>query len=54
MDLMNRVCIIMNDFMVMNVPGSVHDSSIASTFNVYRRLEEKFHETGGRCIVDST
>jgi DDE superfamily endonuclease len=37
----------------VNVPGSVHDSSIASTYGVYKKLEEKFAETGGKCVVDS-
>jgi DDE superfamily endonuclease len=36
-----------------NVPGSVHDSSIANMFGVYKRLEAKYLETGGKCVVDS-
>jgi DDE superfamily endonuclease len=37
----------------VNVPGSVHDSAIATTYGVYKKLEEKFAETGGKCVVDS-
>jgi DDE superfamily endonuclease len=36
-----------------NVPGSVHDSSIANVFGVYKRLEEKYLQTGGKCVIDS-
>jgi DDE superfamily endonuclease len=37
----------------INVPGSVHDSSIAHMFGVYKKLEEKHLLTGGKCVVDS-
>ena len=36
-----------------NVPGSVHDSSVAEWGNVYRRLETVYNLCGGRCAVDS-
>ena len=36
-----------------NVPGSVHDSSIATVGNVYGKLEEVYARTGGICVTDS-
>jgi len=36
-----------------NVPGSVHDSSVAEWGNIYRRLERVYNLCGGRCAVDS-
>jgi hypothetical protein len=36
-----------------NVPGSVHDSAIASMGGIYDKLEEVYLRTGGKCTVDS-
>jgi len=36
-----------------NVPGSVHDSTVAEWGNVYQRLEKVYTLCGGRCAVDS-
>ena len=36
-----------------NVPGTVHDSSIATIGNVYKKLEEVYNQTGGICVTDS-
>jgi DDE superfamily endonuclease len=37
----------------LNVPGSIHDSTIAHMYGTYGRLQEKFNQTGGVCVVDS-
>jgi DDE superfamily endonuclease len=37
----------------LNIPGSVHDSTIAQWSGIYDKLEEKYNETGGVCCVDS-
>lgn len=39
---------------VINVPGSMHDSSIAEWGNLYHKLEQVFHGTGGQVVVDSS
>jgi DDE superfamily endonuclease len=36
-----------------NVPGSVHDSTIAVWGGTYRKLREIHERTGGKCCVDS-
>lgn len=36
-----------------NVPGTVHDSSIAVVGNVYKKLEEVYNRSGGICVCDS-
>mgnify|MGYP006199174333 CR=1 FL=1 len=36
-----------------NVPGTVHDSSIAMIGNVYNKLENIFQSCCGRCVVNS-
>ena len=38
---------------VLNVPGSVHDSTLASWGGVYDALAEVYDRTGGKCVVDS-
>lgn len=38
---------------VLNVPGSVHDSTLAQWGCVYDKLEQKYLETGGICCADS-
>lgn len=37
----------------LNIPGSVHDSTVAHWSGIYDKLEAKFNETGGVCCVDS-
>jgi DDE superfamily endonuclease len=37
----------------LNIPGSVHDSTIANWSGIYNKLEQKYIETGGICCVDS-
>jgi hypothetical protein len=36
-----------------NVPGSVHDSSIADWGDIYTKLESVYNDCGGKCTVDS-
>ena len=38
---------------VLNVPGSVHDSTVASWGGVYKRLASVYSDCGGICVVDS-
>jgi len=38
---------------VMNVPGSVHDSTLCSWGGVYSELASIYEKTGGKCCVDS-
>jgi DDE superfamily endonuclease len=38
---------------VLNAPGSLHDSTLASWGGVYDKLEAIYSETGGVCCVDS-
>jgi DDE superfamily endonuclease len=38
---------------VTNVPGSVHDSTLAVWGGMYRKLKEVYERTGGVCCVDS-
>ena len=38
---------------VVNVPGSVHDSTLCHWGGTYTLLQEAFQETGGVCCVDS-
>lgn len=38
---------------VLNVPGSIHDSTLADWGGVYEELEATFRRTGGKCCVDS-
>ena len=38
---------------VMNVPGSVHDSTLAVWGGTYAKLKRVYEETGGICAVDS-
>jgi len=38
---------------VVNVPGSVHDSTLCHWGGTYTLLQEAFQETGGICCVDS-
>ena len=38
---------------VLNVPGSVHDSQVASWGGMYDRLKEVYQRTGAICVVDS-
>jgi DDE superfamily endonuclease len=38
---------------VVNVPGSVHDSTVAIWGGTYKRLRETYKSTGGICWVDS-
>jgi hypothetical protein len=38
---------------VLNVPGSVHDSTMALWGGVYDQLESAFERHGGQCCVDS-
>jgi DDE superfamily endonuclease len=38
---------------IVNVPGSVHDSTIAIWGGTYGRLKEVYKRTGGICCVDS-
>ncbi len=38
---------------VLNVPGSIHDSTVAVWGGVYDKLEAVFNENGGKCCVDS-
>ena len=38
---------------VINVPGSVHDSTLAVWGGTYKKLKRIFDETGGICAVDS-
>jgi DDE superfamily endonuclease len=38
---------------VTNVPGSVHDSTLAVWGGTYRKLKEVYERTGGVCCVDS-
>ena len=37
----------------VNAPGSWHDSFIALNGGLYDKLDEVFHSTGGRCVVDA-
>lgn len=38
---------------IINVPGSVHDSTLAVWGGTYRKLQEIYERTGGICCVDS-
>jgi DDE superfamily endonuclease len=38
---------------IINVPGSVHDSTLAIWGGTYRKLKEIYQRTGGICCVDS-
>lgn len=38
---------------VLNVPGSIHDSTMCEWGNVYGELNEIYKDTGGKCCVDS-
>ena len=38
---------------VVNAPGSLHDSTLASWGGVYEKLEQVYTECGGVCCVDS-
>jgi len=38
---------------VLNVPGSIHDSTMCEWGNVYDELQSIHERTGGRCCVDS-
>jgi len=38
---------------VINVPGSVHDSTVSEWGQVYDELHEIYRDTGGKCCVDS-
>lgn len=38
---------------VYNVPGAMHDSTLAIWGGTYERLKEIHEETGGKCVVDS-
>lgn len=38
---------------VINVPGSVHDSTLCKWGGIYDDLEKIYNETGGKCCVDS-
>ena len=38
---------------VVNVPGSVHDSTLGEWGRVYPELQEIYDATGGKCCVDS-
>lgn len=40
-------------FVVLNVPGTFHDSTMAEVFGVYKKLELVFDETGLIAIMDS-
>jgi hypothetical protein len=37
----------------LHEPGSWHDSFIAQNGGLYDKLDEVFHSTGGRCVVDT-
>ena len=37
----------------MNVPGSIHDSTVAEWGEVYDKLEKVYEKNGGKCAVDS-
>lgn len=37
----------------LNAPGCLHDSTIASYGDIYRKLREAYGRTGGLCVVDS-
>ena len=36
-----------------NIPGSIHDSTIARIGCIYSKLEEVYRRCGGICVVDS-
>ena len=36
-----------------NVPGTIHDSNIATIGRIYEKLGDVYNQTGGRCTVDS-
>jgi hypothetical protein len=38
---------------VLNVPGSIHDSTMCHWGGVYTQLSRIYEETGGKCCVDS-
>lgn len=38
---------------VVNAPGSLHDSTLATWGGVYQKLHDAFDATGGMCCVDS-
>jgi hypothetical protein len=40
-------------FGVINAPGSIHDSSLASFFGIYEKLRAVYDETGLKVIMDS-
>jgi hypothetical protein len=40
-------------FGIINVPGTVHDPTMASFFGVYDKLKKVYDETGLKCIMDS-
>jgi DDE superfamily endonuclease len=40
-------------FGIINAPGTVHDSTMASFFGVYDKLQKVYDETGLKCIMDS-
>ncbi len=37
----------------INVPGSVHDSQVANSGNIYGKLESVYERDGAQCTVDS-
>ncbi len=37
----------------LNAPGSWHDSFIAQNGGVYDKLDEVFHSSRGRCVIDA-
>ncbi|CDF36841.1 unnamed protein product [Chondrus crispus] len=37
----------------VNAPGAMHDSTIADWGNIYKKLQDVYDRTGGRCVVDS-
>jgi DDE superfamily endonuclease len=40
-------------FGVINAPGSIHDSSLASFFGMYEKLQAVYDKTGLKVIMDS-
>jgi hypothetical protein len=40
-------------FGVINAPGSIHDSSLASFFGIYKKLQAVLDKTGLKVIMDS-
>ncbi len=42
-----------NPICCYNVPGTIHDSNIATIGRIYEKLGDVYNQTGGRCTVDS-